>query len=72
MRSMSDPRRAGEPEEPSVSLDELYRGHAEWRSAVLHRRFGKRLCPEDLVQETYARAARLASPAAVRHPRALL
>lgn len=72
MRSMSDPRQAREPEETSVTLDALYRGHADWLGAVLRRRFGHRLCHEDLVQETYARAARLSSPAQIKHPRAFL
>lgn len=71
MRWVTDRLNSGEPEAP-LTLEELYRQHSAWLSAGLRRRFGRRLCHEDLVQETYLRAARLLDQPKLRHPRAFL
>jgi RNA polymerase sigma-70 factor (ECF subfamily) len=54
------------------SLDDLYRHHNDWLRGLISRRL--RLQPadaEDIVQDTYVRAAKIA-PATLSHPRALL
>lgn len=59
-----------EREEPSFSLDILYRRYAPWLTARLKRRFGD--AAEDLVQETYIRVAPYGERVEIRHPKALL
>lgn len=61
-------------EEEGEPLDHMYRRHAGWLRVEIGRRFGRavRTSAEDLVQETYLRAAAVRAHGPVRHPRALL
>jgi RNA polymerase sigma factor (sigma-70 family) len=60
------------PDTPlSSALDPLFRRHAPWLTAFLRLRHGRETA-EDLVQETFLRAARAGTAASVRHPRAWL
>ena len=62
-----------EPDEAPATLDVLYRRHAGWLRTRLRTRFGALIAAraDDLVQETYARAAAQGA-GAIRHPRAFL
>lgn len=64
--------RPREGAESSRALEDLYREHAGWLTRGLRRRFGRQLSSEDLVQETYLRAARVVASTAIRQPRAVL
>lgn len=57
-----------------VSLDGLYRLYARWLNRALRRRFGAALgeSAEELVQETYIRAAPYCAGGQLRQPRAFL
>lgn len=57
----------------ATALDRLYRSHAGWLHRTLGRRLGGTAIEvEDLVQETWLRAARYDQVDETRHPRALL
>jgi RNA polymerase sigma-70 factor (ECF subfamily) len=56
---------------PDPSLDALFRRHARWLTGMLRLRYGREAA-EDLLQETFLRAARASAPDTVRHPRAWL
>lgn len=60
--------------ESDSSLEGLYRRYAGWLQAALHRLYGSSLnsSAEDLVQETYLRAARIHADGPISHPQALL
>ena len=59
------------PEDDRPTLDELYRRHAGWLTAVLRRRFGADQA-EDLTQEAYVRLGPYQARGEVRHPKGLL
>lgn len=71
MRYVSGRYDPGEPDPAALTLDDLYRRHSAWLGWVLRRRFGARVCSDDLVQETFVRAARLPTPD-IHNARALL
>lgn len=52
------------------SLDQLFQRHDRWFRPLMRRRHGD--AAEDLVHESYLRAAPYAAAGAVRHPEALL
>jgi RNA polymerase sigma-70 factor (ECF subfamily) len=68
------PERPGDVErDRRNNLDGLYRRYARWLGSVLRRQLGSSPHEaEDLVQETYIRAARYTPAEVNRHPRALL
>ena len=72
MHDLSDRLGPEPPDASSRGLDDLYRAHASWLTAALRRRFGRGLSSEDLVQDTYLRAAQLMSTHRLVEPRAWL
>jgi len=56
--------------EADAGLQELYRAYSGWLTARLRRRFGDET--EDLVQETWLRAAPYSRKGLIEHPRAFL
>jgi RNA polymerase sigma-70 factor (ECF subfamily) len=60
-----------EPEAPSPFLLPLVRRHSGWLTAILTLRYGRDTA-EDLVQETWLKAAQHDPAIPVRHPRAWL
>jgi RNA polymerase sigma factor (sigma-70 family) len=59
------------PVEERPTLDELYRRHSGWLTAILRRRFDPQQA-EDLMQETYVRLGPYQARGEVRHPKGLL
>jgi RNA polymerase sigma-70 factor (ECF subfamily) len=67
----SDPPATAENPDGGPSLELLYRQHFHWLVRVLRVRYGPDGA-EDLVQETYLRAASILSLAKIKSPRGLL
>lgn len=66
-------RQVPEAPEPEPGLDGLYRRYAGWLGGVLRRQLGAQSgAAEDLVQETYLRAARVEIDHGGNRPKALL
>ena len=64
----------GVAEERGGGLDSLYRLHKNWLGSALRRRFGLAIAQvaEDVVQETYVRAAPYQAAGVIQRPRAFL
>ncbi|WP_343699755.1 sigma-70 family RNA polymerase sigma factor [Caulobacter sp.] len=61
------------PPSPSLadSLEQLFKRHDRWFRALMRRRHGE-VAAEDLVHESYLRAARYEAAGTLRHPKAML